>query len=100
MKKSDEDFIKNWEAWKKRGRITYTLVVGLPFAIILCIFNVWNNNEGNGFSEVISDPKTWRTVAIYFVFGMVVYAQIMWWYNDRLYRKKLKKYAPDNEQLN
>ncbi len=97
MAKTDKEFIQNWEAWKKRGRLSYTMVVGLPFAIILAIFNIWGSNEGNDFNDVMASPSTWRTIAIYFVFGLIVYAQGMWLYNDWLYRKKLKKQSQYSE---
>lgn len=94
MKKSDESFVKNWEHTMKRGRLRFTLLIGLPFGIFLAIIMVWTTEGlGDSFKQIISNRATWKIVFFNVLSAMIIYAQGMWYINSWQYKRILKKHS-------
>lgn len=93
------DFIKTWEKAKKQGRLKYSIVQGLVFAIVVTLIKdrnlIWNTIKGvSDETQTILIDFSWL-----FLGATIGYFIIVWWWKGKVHKKEQDKPAttPDTK---
>jgi len=82
------NYIQDWEQTRKKGRIKYSLVQGLIFALVFTLLKerkiIWECLTG-----INTDIISVFTEFIWILMGSILgYYIIVWWFRERLYRNE------------
>lgn len=93
LSKYDESFLQSWGEKRKAGRWMYGLKEG-AFAglfngiFVLVILTLFDKKS---FATEVFSLKGLAWVVFFVVSTIIAYATIMWWVNERSYRKKMNR---------
>lgn len=87
MSVRNQKFLDNWKSSREGGFKRFMIVEGGIFGtllfVLLLIYNL--------FTETLPHPAlsvdTFYMFIWYILSGIFIYAPIMWWYNERLFKK-------------
>ncbi|MCB9310629.1 MAG: hypothetical protein H6567_11280 [Lewinellaceae bacterium] len=92
MHENDQRFKENWDKIREKGRIRYGLENGAFFGFaVFVIVNIWSLTK-HSFNEVFLSPAAFTQLLTMLIAGIIGYATIKWWLNERIYKKIQDKY--------
>ncbi len=87
MARLNDRFLRTWSETRQRGLKYYMFVEGLIFGILVFIvtglISLWHLS----ITEAFFTMDAFYMMITYILGGIFIYSPIMWWYNERLYRK-------------
>ena len=83
----NERFLKTWSETRKRGLKYYMLVEGTIFGLLVSIITGLVSLWDVSFKEAFFTLDAFYMMIAYVLGGILIYAPLMWWYNERMYRK-------------
>jgi hypothetical protein len=83
----NERFLKTWSDTRKRGLKFYMLVEGTIFGLLVFIITGLVSLWDLSFKEAFFTLDAFYMMITYVLGGILLYAPMMWWYNERMYRK-------------
>jgi hypothetical protein len=83
----NERFLKTWSETRKRGLKYYMLVEGSIFGVLVFIITGLISLWDLSFIEAFFTLDAFYMMITYVLGGILLYAPLMWWYNERMYRK-------------
>lgn len=99
ISKSDLNFIKNWHASRKMGIMKFAALNGIIYGILLFAFTGLFDINKSSFQKVYFSQQSMLIFLIWLFFGIFGYGFMMWWLNQYLFKKRLKKYNLEEEDL-
>ncbi len=91
MKKSEIQFMMNWERRMKRGQLKYGLIEGGIFGISVYSFTVFGSFL---FSDYVFDSTLFIFEMMLWILGGIgAYLTVMWRLNMYFYKRYQKKYS-------
>ena len=87
-------FIQSWKKSKRQGRLKYSIVQGLIFALIVTLIKdrslIWDILKGssNDVQTVLIINFSWLLLG-----ATIGYYTIVWWWKEKLYKKEQDKLA-------
>jgi len=92
ISKSDLRFMKNWLDNRKMGMIKFAATNGVIYGILLFVFTGLFELNENPFQEVYFSKQSIKVFMLWLFFGVFGYGLMMWWLNQYLFNKRLRKY--------
>lgn len=83
----NERFLRTWSDTRKRGLRFYMLVEGTIFGLLVFIITGLVSLWDLSFKEAFFTLDAFYMMITYVLGGILLYAPMMWWYNERMYRK-------------
>jgi|GEM_PF-871849 len=91
MKRSDEKFLADWEAVRRRGRLKYGLIHGPIWGVLVFLIHGLFALTDHTFTEAYLSKDAGIYLLLMVAGGILMYTTIMWPINDRFYRKKRRE---------
>lgn len=84
-------FINQWRETRELGQLNHILTNGLAVAFLSFIIVNLNLIWTNSFAETFFTKYTIYNILISFMLGAFIYAPLVWYNNERLYKKSSKE---------
>lgn len=96
---SDFNFFKSWIANRKKGMMKFAFSHGLIYGILLFFFTGLFDLSDKSFSEVFFSQGGLKALSLWLLVGVFGYGLSMWWFNQYIFTKRLRKYDITEDEL-
>jgi hypothetical protein len=86
----NERFLKNWSDTRRLGLKRYMLIEGSIFGVLIFVITRLISLWEVTVVEAFFTSNAFYLLAWYVFGGILVYAPVMWWYNERMYQKYIE----------
>ncbi len=87
MEDRNEQFTNKWDMIRSKGRMRYAVVNGGLFGLVIYVIVSLLKLGEYSFEEIFFTPNALREAASWVFGGMLSYGTIVWWMNEKAYKR-------------
>jgi hypothetical protein len=88
---ADEKFMRQWEGILQKGRLYHHTLYGTIWAVLLFICVTLVELQEKSFAEAYLSKEALIKLLVWLVAGVVLYGPLIWWTNNKRYKKMKEK---------